>query len=295
MVLTDLLLDSEADEAMAVALWWQMVALVTCFAASATRKGGGSRPGKAKNVFRDFAGAHSRYMLRYFWPADMLRPGTADYGPSQPESAFTRRFRLPRHIFNRVFTGVVSTSEYFTRGLNCNAAGKRGISPLIKVIAALRILSYGIPADFCDDSFDISETVAQLCLDEFCVAVIACFGVEYLRAPTAEDLLQIEKQFRGVGFPGCIGAVDCAGWGWKNCPKDLQGIMVGKDGKPVLPLEAVCDLDLWCWHMQFGFPGSMNDINILNASEHFSSVLSGAFPSDIPSYTVGGEKFSWYY
>ena len=157
------------------------------------------------------------------------------------------------------------------------------------------MLAYALPADFCDDAFDISETTAQLCPDEFAIAMITCFGAEYLCAPTAEDLVRIEKQFRGVGFPGCIGAVDCAGWTWKNCPKALQGSFVGKDGKPTMRLEAICDLDLWCWHLQFGFPGAMNDINILNASEHFNDFLAGAFPSTIPSYTIAGQTFNWYY
>eukprot|EP00173_Palmaria_palmata_P005399 Plantae.Rhodophyta-Palmaria_palmata.ctg9524.p1 GENE.Plantae.Rhodophyta-Palmaria_palmata.ctg9524~~Plantae.Rhodophyta-Palmaria_palmata.ctg9524.p1 ORF type:complete len:122 (+),score=14.97 Plantae.Rhodophyta-Palmaria_palmata.ctg9524:367-732(+) len=120
-----------------------------------------------------------------------------------------------------------------------------GITPLIKNLTALRMISYGIPADFCNDLFDVSETTATIFLKEFCKAMVSRFGDYYLRAPSAEDLDRIENQFRSLGFPGCIGAVDCAGWGWKQCPKAFQGIMVGKDGKPVLRLECICDDDLW--------------------------------------------------
>lgn len=157
------------------------------------------------------------------------------------------------------------------------------------------MLAYGTPAEFRDDAFDVSETTAQKCLDEFCKAVVERFGSIYLRPPSAEDILRIDKQFRGLCFPGCIGAVDCAGWDWNNFPKEFQGIMVGKDDEPVLRLECICDVDLWCWHFQFGFPGSMNDINILNASDRFSSILSGAFPSSIMSYSIDNQLFNRFY
>ena len=40
-------------------------------------------------------------------------------------------------------------------------------------------------------------------------------------------------------------ASDCAGWTWKNCPKAVQDVMVGKDGVPTLRIEVICDLNLW--------------------------------------------------
>lgn len=39
----------------------------------------------------------------------------------------------------------------------------------------------------------------------------------------------------------------------------------------------------------------MNDINILSSSDHFSSVLCGSFPSSLPFYKIGSERFDWYY
>lgn len=258
------------------------------------RSGGGSVYGKAKNTWGDFAGAHSRYMLRQFCPFYTVRLGTNDYGPSQLESAFERRFRLPRVAFDKIFSAVTEQSDYLVRGLKPDACGRLGINPLILFIFAFRMLAYAIPSNFCDDTFDILKTTAQLCCDKFCIAMITCLAAEYLRYPTAKDLIRIEKKFRDADFPGCIGAVDCAGWTWKNCPKALHGTMVGKYGKHTLRLEAVCDLDLWCWHFQFGFSGAMNDINIMNAIEHFNNVLSGAFPSKIPSYSFAGGIFNWY-
>lgn len=45
--------------------------------------------------------------------------------------------------------------------------------------------------------------------------------------------------------------------------------MVKKDGVRLLRMEEIFDLDLWVWDFQFGFPGSNNDMKILDVSEHF--------------------------
>ena len=81
-------------------------------------------------------------------------------------------------------------------------------------------------------------------MKEVCRSVVSCFEAEFLREPTAQELKDIEKQLSRVGFPGCIGCVDCAGWKWGNCPKGLQGIMVGKEGVTTLRMEVISDLNL---------------------------------------------------
>lgn len=49
----------------------------------------------------------------------------------------------------------------------CDAVGKLGITPLLKVICALRQPSYGITSDLADDVFEVSETTASICLQAF--------------------------------------------------------------------------------------------------------------------------------
>lgn len=60
-----------------------------------------------------------------------------------------------------------------------DATGRMGISPLLKVIVALRMLVYAIPADLADDMFDVSAVTASFCLKEICQAVNVCFGSVY--------------------------------------------------------------------------------------------------------------------
>lgn len=287
--------DDDEEEEFSATLWWQLFVLASGGRSDARVFGSGSAAGKGANVLRDFAGAHTRYMLRYFWPHNEVRPGTNLYGPSQSEVAFERRFRMPRFVFNRVLVTVCNGSPYMCQGLRPDATGRKGISPLMKVITALRQLAYGIPADLSDDLFDVSETTARKCLKEFCRTVVTCFEHEYLRRPSAEDLKRIELQFRALGFPGCIGAVDCAGWYWKNAPKALQGSLIGKDGAPCLRAEVICDMDLWIWSFQFGLPGVYNDLQILDNSDYFAEILSGAYPPVAPNFKIDGESFDSFY
>ena len=70
-----------------------------------------------------------------------------------------------------------------------DATGRMGISPLLKVIVAIRMLAYALPADLADDMFDVSPITASPCLRKFCKAVDICFGTEYLREPNANDLI----------------------------------------------------------------------------------------------------------
>lgn len=286
------LCDDDTDEQMVAMFWFQMAQISL---SSFNVQSGGSLPGKSGNIKRDYEAGHLHYTKKYFWPETIQRPGTNDFGPEQPEHVFERRFRMPRVIFNRVMATCISQSTYIRQGLNPDCTGRIGITPLIKIICALKMISYGLPADMADDMFDISETTANLCLESFCAAVMNGLGFRYLRDPTAEDIARIERSFAAAGFPGCIGCLDCAGWGWKNCPVALQGIMKGKSGKAEIRMEVICDLDLWIWSFQFGLPGAFNDLNILETSNHFAKVLSGSFPPVSPKYRIDGNEFNWFY
>lgn len=91
------------------------------------------------------------------------------------------------------------------------------------------------------------------------------------------------------GFPGYIGSWDCQHWIWKNCPVSWAGKFQGKEKKPTVVLEAIADSELWIWGCNFGNHGSMNDINILNSSSLYQSILEGNM---LPSfeYTINNRK-----
>ncbi|CDF38988.1 unnamed protein product [Chondrus crispus] len=199
---------------------------------------------------------------------------------------------MSRPLFYRIFSHVVMHNQFLRRGLKPDCTGKSGASLLQKVVASLRYLAYGFPADSLDEYVRLGKTTTLQSMKQFCWSVAQQFGPRYLRAPTATELNEIASSLEKLGFPGCIGCLDCVGWDWEQCPKAFQGINVGKERKPTLRMEVICDMDLRIWHLCFGFLGSMNDINILSVSPHFANILNGSYPPIDIQYVILMERCS---
>ena len=70
------------------------------------------------------------------------------------------------------------------------------------------------------------------------------------------------------------------------------GQFKGKEGIPTISLEAVADYNLWIWHSAFGFPGSLNDLNIWEKSPLFNSMTDGTHNEiDFP-FIIDGQLFT---
>ena len=188
---------------------------------------------------------------------------------------------------------VLSMDSFFHQKQDC--CGHLRASSDQKLCAALRILSTGAAADTLVDYFRLSETLLLDTMRRFCKTLIAAFGDEYLRRPTASDISSIQRDFAELGFPGCLGAVDCSRWQWNNCPAGYQGQYIGKEGKPCIRLEVVSDDQFWIWHVMFGVPGARNDISIVNQSTFFNDIRSGKWPPVKPSLNIGGTVITWFY
>jgi Plant transposon protein len=200
---------------------------------------------------------------------------------------------MPRCVYEEIRTRILETDNFFQE--RSDALGMPGLSTDIKITAALRQLSLGVGADAVVEYCRVSESTASECLKRFCAAVSAALGKEYLRNPMAQELARIESEYAALGYPGCIGCVDCASWEWDNCPVALQGNHRGKGKKAECRVEVVCDDYLYIWHLLFGTPGSKNDINIMKASTLFSNIRAGKWPPCRPQIDVAGFPLSWFY
>lgn len=72
-----------------MSFWTQMVQLSLKID---NKTHGGSRPGRSAKISWNFAEAHYRYMLKYFWQSHLQRPETHEYGPIHTDQTFKRRF-----------------------------------------------------------------------------------------------------------------------------------------------------------------------------------------------------------
>ena len=198
---------------------------------------------------------------------------------------------MSKKLFLRIMKVVEEHDNYFVQ--KRNGAGVRGLSCFQKVTAAMRMLTYGIPADATDEYIRIGESTALESLRKFVAAVVDIFEDEYLMYPNEKDTERLLAMGEKKGFPGMLGCIDCMHWAWKNCPYDKQGQYKGHVDKPTIILEAVASDDLWIWHAFFGMPGSHNNINVLHRSPLFANLAEGRAPK--VNYTVNGHDYTMGY
>jgi hypothetical protein len=197
--------------------------------------------------------------------------------PTYPPHLFRRRYRMRRSLFVRIVKACEANSNYFKQ--RRNAAGVMGFSAFQKISAAMRVIAYGIPADYTDEYLRIGEDTTSESVRRFARMIIKLFGPTYLRAPNEDDTKRLMEINEKRGWPGMLGSLDCMHWTWKNCPKAWHGQYCGKSKDATIVLEAVASQDLWIWHCFFGLPGTLNDINVLQRSPLFAKLANGEAPT----------------
>jgi hypothetical protein len=218
---------------------------------------------------------------------------TNDATPMFTDGEFERRYRMPRNTYEMIRSAVLTQDPDFFEQ-RCNALGRHGASPDQKITAALRILCYGAAADQLVEILGMSESLISECLPRFCDAIGASLGGTYVREPTAEELAKTEVLFADLGFPGCVGSVDCASWEWDRCPVAWEGQFKGKKKKKCVRMEVICDDYLSISHLNFGSPGARNYLNILNSSDLFNKIRTGRYPPSRPETMIRSLPLTWY-
>ncbi len=143
----------------------------------------------------------------------------------------------------------------------------------------------------------MSPQFARRCCIEFDKAMCRLYTKEYIRQPTSDDLKAITTLHEHKhGVPGMLGSLDCMHTIWKNCPMAWKGSFQGKEKKPTMVLEAVCDHNLWFWHAFYGVAGSMNDLSVLRLSRIMKIFLNGELEklekdADVIPFSIGDEEF----
>ncbi|XP_028112219.1 uncharacterized protein LOC114310447 [Camellia sinensis] len=151
---------------------------------------------RRKFIWRNSLQGHQRLFLDYF--ADP---------PIYPSNVFRKRFQMKRSLFLCIQSAIEVHESNFVQ--KRNSAGVLGLSSLQKMTAALRMLAYGVAADFMDEFLRIEESTAMNSLFYFVKAVVEIYSDQYLRLPNNNDIARLLAVGKSRGFPGMLGSIDC--------------------------------------------------------------------------------------
>jgi len=195
--------------------------------------------------------------------------GLGGLPPIYDERDFETQFRVPRAVFWRVYMAV-KDEPFFQQRIN--ATDKLQAHPLQVVVAAFRVISYGEAADRAEEYLRLSRTTIATSNKLLMDFIVKRWGPTYLRRPNQDELSKIMDRNKERGMPGCISSLDCCHWEWHQCPTGMSGAYQSRKGRRGIVVEAVCDEDLWVWHLFLGAPGSLNDVNVMHQSPLYLEV-----------------------
>jgi hypothetical protein len=81
----------------------------------------------------------------------------------------------------------------------------------------MRVIAYGIPADYIDEYLCIGEDTTIKSVRLFANTVIHVFGLTYLHSPNEEDTIRLMAMNEKTSWPGMFESLDYMPCTWKNC------------------------------------------------------------------------------
>ena len=168
---------------------------------------------------------------------------------------FRRRFRLPAPFF---LDWLVPECKK----INIFGASKDIIPVEIKLLICLRLLARGNVVDDIVELSKGSNKSVRLLFKTFVTNFSNHFKKDFIRMPTGDELKSVLDVYQRLGFPGCVGSMDCTHVKWLCCPSEITNLCVGKEGYPTLSFQVVVDHARKINHVSASGFGTMNDINM---------------------------------
>ena len=191
---------------------------------------------------------------------------------------FRRRFRVPGPFFLDWLVPKCTEEKIFNSG---DGSGRSWhVIPIeIKLLMSLRILGRGNVLDDIVELSGISKTSVWSIFHNFVTNFSKKFE-SFINMPEGEDLESVLEVYRRLGFPGCVGSIDCTHVRWWGCPSNLTNICTGKEGYPTLSFQVVVDHSRLIRHVSRAGWGTMNDINMCQQVDTIIRDSSEGFLND---------------
>jgi hypothetical protein len=210
---------------------------------------------------------------------------------SNPKKAigkrFRRRFRLPYPLF-QILVNECNQNNVFEQKYHCR------IPIEAKVLACLRILGRDASADDINElsSSIIGESTVNVLFKKFVVNFANTVYPTYVQIPSGDYLQEVLDVYSRLGFPGCVGSMDCTRIKWDKCPKVDRHGHIGKEGFPTLVFQVVVDHMRRVHHVSIQFTGMQNDQGICQNDTYSLAIIHGALANiEYELYNDAGEKY----
>ncbi len=188
------------------------------------------------------------------WGKWLLDPSLQIPG-SRASKDFRRRFRVPYPLFKEVLV-----PQCINEKIASTAA--HAIPMEFRVLIVLRILGAGATYSDCSDCSNVGTPTVAVIFSEFSENFVSKFYAKFVYFPEGRELLNALEVYRKLGFPGCVGSIDCTHIDWRACKKKYRFEATGKEGHPTLSFQAVVNHDRFVYSISSYFFGACNDMTI---------------------------------
>ena len=136
----------------------------------------------------------------------------------------------------------------------------------------MKMICYGVSGNAFINIFQMGETTTRRYVCFLTKGLVNCPALAdiYLQRPSrsnARKIVALHEQVHKI--PGMMGSLDVTKVHWKRCPTAWKGQFQRCKKFPSIGLKAVVDNNLW---FAFGFPWTLNDINICEQSSLYESM-----------------------
>jgi len=181
---------------------------------------------------------------------------------------FRKRFRVPAAFFIDWLVPTCKEINVFNSSLKSDGNYRQEQVPFdIKLLICLRILARGVTSDDVSEPSGVSPTHCDTIFKQFIHNFSSHFKDVFITLPQPQQLKNMMEVYAAMGFPGCVGSVDCTHIRWWNCPRKRQNLCRGKEGFPTLAFQVLVDPSRRIQFVSKSFFGSLNDKNICDVDK----------------------------
>ncbi len=171
-------------------------------------------------------------------------------------------FRLDFRVLFPLFKDIVKDckeAHIFTTGRKAPT-----ICDKFKVLACRRILGQNYVTASGRELLGAAKTTINDFFKLFLVNYSKVFYKKYVYIPDELGLNEVEKVYRYIGLPGCVGSMDVTHVQWGAwCPSNLRHhCIIGRYGYPTLGFNFICSHNRRIQYVSRAFYGATNDITI---------------------------------